>query len=75
MSSGRGGAGNIRPSSGTRDDVSHKSGPGPEDYSQSRGRELPAPQAEKVSPSSTGHEVASCLTHLFPVLPLGKSRR
>lgn len=40
-SSGRGGAGNIRANSGSRDGVSAKEGPGPDDYSQSRGRELP----------------------------------
>jgi len=42
-SSGRGGAGNIRQTSTSRDGASStQQGPGPDDYSQSRGRELPA---------------------------------
>ncbi|KIM25642.1 hypothetical protein M408DRAFT_10282 [Serendipita vermifera MAFF 305830] len=43
QSSGRGGAGNIRPSSSSRDPASRQAGP--DDYSQSRGRELPATAA------------------------------
>lgn len=55
-SSGRGGAGNIRANSGSRDGVSAKEGPGPDDYSQSRGRELPQaqPVEQKVFSSGRG---------------------
>jgi len=53
MSSGRGGAGNIRP--GSRDDASRKTGQdGPDDYSDSRGRELPAPVTEKARVVGSG---------------------